>query len=83
MKRNWSVDLDTRLLILKQLITGWVNYFRIAKMKKKLGEIHTELKLSNRVFECPSCRLHLDRDHNAAININREGLRQYKLAFQL
>ncbi len=52
-------------------------------MKKKLGEIQTELELSNRVFECPSCRLHLDRDHNADINIKKEGLRQYKLAFQL
>src|SRR5574344_460482 len=58
-------------------------WYPSSKLCSHCGEIHTELKLSNRVFECPSCRLHLDRDHNAAININREGLRQYKLAFQL
>ena len=28
-----------------------------------------KLKLSQRVFHCPSCGLKLDRDHNAAINI--------------
>ncbi|WP_373425378.1 zinc ribbon domain-containing protein, partial [Paracholeplasma vituli] len=44
---------------------------------------HSELKLSNRVFECPKCELHLDRDHNAAMNINKEGLRQYKLALSI
>lgn len=58
-------------------------WYPSSKLCSHCGEIHTELKLSNRVFECPSCRLHLDRDHNAAINIKKEGLRQYKLAFQL
>ncbi|WP_240390569.1 group II intron maturase-specific domain-containing protein [Bacillus sp. Y1] len=33
-KRNWSVPLDHRILKLKQVIVGWVNYFRIANMKK-------------------------------------------------
>ena len=47
------------------------------------GDIKTDLKLSERVYHCPSCDLHLDRDHNAAININKEGFRKYKLAFQL
>ncbi len=50
MKRNWSVDLDTRLLKLKQLITGWVNYFRIAKMKKKLGEMDSKIRNAIRVI---------------------------------
>ncbi|MDY0211067.1 MAG: transposase, partial [Acholeplasma sp.] len=58
-------------------------WYPSSKLCSHCGEIHTELKLSNRVFECPNCELHLDRDHNAAININKEGLRQYKLAFQL
>ena len=34
--RSWSISLDYRLLKLKQLIYGWVNYFRIADMKKLL-----------------------------------------------
>ncbi|KGR73494.1 group II intron reverse transcriptase/maturase, partial [Ureibacillus manganicus] len=32
-KRNWSIPLDYRILKLKQVIFGWVNYFRIANMK--------------------------------------------------
>lgn len=34
--RSWSISLDERLLKLKQLIYGWVNYFRIADMKRLL-----------------------------------------------
>ena len=37
-KRNWSVPLDYRILKLKQVIFGWVNYFRIANMKKVMNE---------------------------------------------
>ena len=33
LKRSWSISLTNRLLKLKQLIYGWVNYFRIADMK--------------------------------------------------
>ena len=57
-------------------------WYPSSKTCSTCGEIHSELKLNNRVFECKQCELHLDRDHNAAININKEGLRQYRLAFQ-
>ena len=36
--RSRSVSLDERLLKLKQLIYGWVNYFRIADMKILMRE---------------------------------------------
>ena len=36
LRRSWSVSLTNRLLKLKQLIYGWVNYFRIADMKVML-----------------------------------------------
>lgn len=49
-KRNWSIDLDTRLIKLKQLITGWVNYFRIAKMKRKLEELDSKIRNAIRVI---------------------------------
>jgi putative transposase len=58
-------------------------WYPSSKTCSQCGEIHTELKLSNRVFECPRCSNQIDRDHNAAININKEGFRKYKLAFQL
>jgi len=48
-KRSWSISLDVRLEKLRQLITGWVNYFRIAKMKMVLGEIDQKLRKRMRV----------------------------------
>jgi len=48
--RKWSISLDTRLKKLKQQITGWVYYFRIAKMKKVLAEIDSKLRKRIRVI---------------------------------
>ena len=33
-KRSWSVDMDTRIKRLNWVIRGWINYFRIGKMKQ-------------------------------------------------
>jgi len=41
--RSWSIPLDVRLAKIKQLVVGWVNYFRIAKMKSVLGDIDAKL----------------------------------------
>jgi len=48
--RKWSISLDVRLKKLKQQITGWVNYFRIAKMKTVLFEIDARLRKRVRVI---------------------------------
>jgi putative transposase len=42
------------------------------------GEINKDLKLSDRIFKCKECKLEIDRDLNAALNIENEGLRIYK-----
>lgn len=48
--RSWSISLDYRLLKLKQLIYGWVNYFRIADMKSLLlKEIDPNIRRKLRV----------------------------------
>jgi len=49
-KRNWSVSLDIRILKLKQVIFGWVNYFRIANMKKVISRIDEKLRSRIRVI---------------------------------
>ncbi|MEH7419251.1 group II intron reverse transcriptase/maturase [Neobacillus drentensis] len=49
-KRNWSVPLDYRILKLKQVILGWVNYFRISNMKKAMTEIDQKLRSRIRVI---------------------------------
>ena len=47
--RKWSISLDERLMKLKQQIVGWVNYFRIAKMKSVLMDIDAKLRKRIRV----------------------------------
>ena len=47
--RSWSISLDSRLLKLKQLIYGWVNYFRIADMKYLLKSIDENIRRKLRV----------------------------------
>ena len=49
-KRNGSVSLDFRILKLKQVIYGWVNYFRIANMKKVMTQIDGKLRSRIRVI---------------------------------
>lgn len=49
-KRNRSISLDERIVKLKQVIYGWVNYFRKAKMKQKLKEIDAKLRSRIRVI---------------------------------
>ncbi|UHA61579.1 group II intron reverse transcriptase/maturase [Metabacillus litoralis] len=50
-KRNWGVPLDYRILKLKQVIFGWVNYyFRTANMKEAMNRIDQKLRTRIRVI---------------------------------
>ena len=49
-KRNWSISLNSRIKKINYLIRGWVNYFRIANMKKKIAEIDEHLRVRIRVI---------------------------------
>ena len=44
-------------------------FFPSSKTCSQCGCIHKGLKLSDRIFECPSCGFTTDRDHNAAMNL--------------
>ena len=46
-------------------------FFPSSKTCSKCGCIHKNLKLSDRIFECPSCGFTIDRDFNAAMNLER------------
>ena len=50
LKRSTSISLDNRLLKLKQLIYGWVNYFKIADMKWILISIDKNIRRKLRVI---------------------------------
>lgn len=49
-KRNWSISLDARIVRLRQVIFGWVNYFKIANMKTMLKVVDAKLRSRLRVI---------------------------------
>lgn len=46
-------------------------WFPSSKKCSECGEIHRELTLSDRIFVCPTCGFKLDRDENAARNLEK------------
>lgn len=42
--RSWSVSIDYRLMKIKQLIVGWINYYRIGNFKKRCEEIDGNIR---------------------------------------
>ncbi len=54
-------------------------FFASSKLCSCCGWKNVNLKLSDREFVCEGCGLVIDRDENAAINIENEGLRLHQL----
>ena len=50
-------------------------WFPSSKTCRKCGHVHKELKLSDRIFVCPKCGSVVDRDEQASMTIDDEGLR--------
>ena len=48
-KRSWPVSMDLRILKLNEVIRGWINYFKIGGMKKKLKDIDERLRTRMRI----------------------------------
>ncbi len=53
-------------------------FFPSSKICSNCGCIRKELKLSERNFKCPDCGFELDRDINAARNLNTLGYREFQ-----
>lgn len=73
----------TRMLKYKQEKKGHElirvdKWFPSSKTCLKCGHIHKELELCDREYICPVCGHMMNRDHQAAVNIDQEGLRIYK-----
>lgn len=43
-KRSWSISMADRISRLNPVIRGWINYFSISKMKRKMEEIDAHLR---------------------------------------
>lgn len=41
------------------------------------GNVNPDVVLGQKKWICPHCGVSIDRDHNAAINIRDEGIRQF------
>lgn len=50
-------------------------FYPSSKTCSACGHIKTDLTLADRMYECEACGLRMDRDLNAAKNIEREGMR--------
>ena len=48
-------------------------FYPSSKMCSSCGHVHKGLKLQDRIFVCPSCGFTLDRDLNAARNLEKAG----------
>lgn len=54
-------------------------FYPSSKKCSNCGLVKAKLNLSKRIFNCSSCGLIIDRDLNAAININNEAIRLHVL----
>ena len=54
-------------------------WYPSSKTCSRCSNIYKELKLSDRIYNCPKCQLTLDRDFNASLNIREEGRRLLNL----
>lgn len=48
-KRSWSVSMDYRIRKLNEVIRGWINYFRIGRMKTHMKRIDEHLRTRMRI----------------------------------
>lgn len=48
-KRSWSISMDIRIQRLNWVIRGWINYFRIGKMKTNMTKIDEHLRTRMRI----------------------------------
>ncbi len=50
-------------------------WFPSTKTCSRCGTIQ-DIELAERIYTCPVCGLVMDRDHNASVNLEHEGLKQ-------
>ena len=67
--------LEQKCLEYGCLLVKVSKWFPSSKTCCHCGHVHEDLKLNDRTYICPKCGHVMDRDYQAAVNIDREGLR--------
>ncbi len=70
--------LKTKGIMYGRTIHQIDRWFPSSKTCSCCGYYKADLKLTDRVFECPSCDNSVDRDYNASINILTEGIKSIR-----
>jgi putative transposase len=68
-------QLEYKATIFRNFIVSVDKWFPSSKKGSNCDHKKQELKLSERTYHCDKCGFSIDRDLNAAINIEREGTR--------
>ena len=65
--------LEYKLIFLGKQFLKIDRWFPSSETCSKCGNIKEELKLSEKSYKCECCRIEIDRDYNAALNIRDVG----------
>jgi putative transposase len=72
--RKFLNELENRLKNYGIKLTKIDRYYPSSKTCNKCNYKKDDLKLSDRIFICPNCKIIIDRDYNAALNIKKYAL---------
>ena len=80
LARSEFMDILGYVASTKHKVVHLVNrFYPSSKTCADCGQVHHDLKLSERRWVCAGCGSSHDRDHNAAVNIQREGASSLRL----
>jgi putative transposase len=68
-------QLEYKAILFGNWISTVSKWFPSSKTCSNCGHKKFDMKLSERIYHCDKCGFEMDRDLNAAINIEREGIR--------
>ena len=75
MRRLFKRQLEYKVTLFGNWISSVSKWFPSSKTCSNCGYKKEDLKLSERIYYCEVCGHKIDRDLNAAINIERESIR--------
>jgi len=72
---TFSRFLTTKVRARRGKVQTLGRFYPSSKTRSRCGHRRASLSLSERVYQCPTCGVEIDRNLNAAINLLNEALR--------